>query len=87
MKGFSVHNVENSEADRLECLGIRFPSGIWSVKGPRGVCAQRKGRCRTSEKRFLQDILSRVGIDVPAKVEYQVPRHVKDGGEDLCKKT
>jgi len=83
MKGLSVHNVENSDADIFGNLAMRFPFGIFSVKGARGVCAQRNGRCRTSEKRLLHEIIPRPGSDVPAKVEYQLPRHVKDSGGDL----
>lgn len=83
MKGLSVHDAEKSVADKSDSLSMRFEFGTFSVKGPRDVCAQSKGRWRTSEKRFLQDILLRPGVDLPAKVEYQVPRHVKDDGGDL----
>lgn len=83
MKGLSVHNAEKSAADTLDSLSMRFEFGMFSVNGPRDVCAQRKGRWRTSEKRFLQDILPQPGVDLPVKVEYQVPRHVKDDGGDL----
>ena len=86
MKGLSVQDEENLEADKLDSLAMWFPFGISSVKGSRGVCAQRNGRCRTSEKRFLQEILCRSEFDAPAKVECQVPCHVKDSGGDLRKR-
>jgi hypothetical protein len=57
MKGLSLQIEENSSGERFESRVMAFEGGMLVVYGCKGVCVQRNGLYRTSEKTSSQRTL------------------------------
>ena len=78
MKGLSLQVEENSSGERFESRVMAFEGGMLQLYGCKGVCVQRNGLYRTSEKTSSQRTLETWSVFRSKKVDRHVPRHWND---------